>query len=122
MITQNNAKYLDRLDVNHDYQIMRQTHIQVLHEVSLPVEPLSDGWTLNLQWCRYIKPDGTMPMGWRYIYKDHRGCLKPYRGQSRIYGLGVMRSLIGMAVAKGWGDLEGEADSAEGVKPNGQRL
>ena len=62
------------------------------------------GWVLSLQWCIYPHASGIIEQGYRFIWKDQNGNLRPLRGQACIPSLDVVRKLMDKASLKGWGD------------------
>ena len=70
-------------------------------------EELSTGWVLCFQWCTYHYIDGSEEQGYRFIYKDDDGKLKPQRGQARIPSLKIAQRLIKKAIDEGWGRHRG---------------
>ncbi len=78
--------------------------IQVINEVSKEGD---DGWFLCLQWGRYIYDDGRMELGYRFIWRDENGHLRPQRGQACIKSLDIAQELINEARREGWGDDTG---------------
>jgi hypothetical protein len=65
--------------------------------------PAAD-WQLNFQWCRYCHADGTAELGYRFIWTDAQGKLKPQRGQARIPSMRDLESLLAKAKQEGWGN------------------
>jgi hypothetical protein len=78
--------------------------VQVLEEVS---KQMAEGWSLCLQWCRYVYDNGTLQQGYRYIWRRPDNSLQAARGQARIPSITVMKELIARAEAAGWGTHEG---------------
>ena len=66
-----------------------------------------DRWEICLQWGRYIYDDGKMERGYRFIWRDENGHLRPQRAQACIKSLDVAQELIDKARRDGWGDYEG---------------
>ena len=78
--------------------------VQKINEV---IKDWEDGWGLCLQWVRYIYDDGKMERGYRFIWRDDQGKLRPQRGQACIPSLDIAKELIDKARREGWGDYEG---------------
>lgn len=78
--------------------------VQVLEEVS---QQMAEGWSLCLQWCRYVYDNGTLEEGYRYIWRRPDNSLQAARGQARIPSVREMKNLIARAEAAGWGAHEG---------------
>ena len=78
--------------------------VQVLEEVFTEME---GGWSLCLQWCRYVYDNGTLEQGYRYIWRRPNHSLQAARGQARSPSISVMKDLISRAEAAGWGSHEG---------------
>ena len=51
--------------------------IDVIHNVGKEI----DGWELCFQWGLWHFDDGAWRIGFRFIWKDPDGRMKPYRGQ-----------------------------------------
>jgi len=82
--------------------------VQVVEETKLE-KPQYGGWVLCLQWCRYLYDNGTMELGFRFIWRrPESGALQPARGQARIPTLEDAEKLIKVARKKGWGDYIGD--------------
>ncbi len=63
-------------------------------DVGLSGFPTSDGWDLCFQQCRYVYNDGSIEEGYRFIWRDPNGKLRPQRGQARIPSLDVVCKLV----------------------------
>jgi hypothetical protein len=63
---------------------------------------------VELQWCRYLYDDGTMEHGYRFIWVDPDGRLRPQRGQARLPSLELATDLMKRAKAEGWGDYNAD--------------
>jgi len=82
--------------------------VQVVEEAKLE-KPQYGGWVLCLQWCRYLYDNGTMELGFRFIWRrPESGALQPARGQARIPTLEDAETLIAMARNEGWGNYIGD--------------
>jgi len=66
-----------------------------------------NGWKICLQWGRYIYDDEKMELGYRFIWRDENGHLRPQRGQACISSLDIAEELINKARGAGWGGNEG---------------
>ena len=74
-------------------------NVEIIHEVR-EREP---DWNLCFQWCRYRYVDGSPDeMGYRFIWRDPDGNLRPQRGQAVIHSAGQMFHLINLAIEDGW--------------------
>lgn len=60
------------------------------------------GWKLCFQRVTYHYDDGRNENGYRFIWKDDDGNLRPTRGQARIPNAAVLRRLISKAEATEW--------------------
>jgi hypothetical protein len=82
-------------------------YIKVLHEAKIKQ---NTGYTLCFQWgeCRY-PPTKEVEHGYRFIYRDPAGNLRPQRGQARLPSLKLIRKLLETAEEEGWGGYEGES-------------
>jgi hypothetical protein len=76
-----------------------------IHEQT--TRPLSNGWVLCFQWCTYHYIDGSEEQGYRFIYKDDNGKLRPQRGQARIPSISIAQRLIKKAIDEDWGRHRG---------------
>ena len=73
-------------------------NVDVIHEVS-------EDWRderLCFQWCRYKYDDDTNELGYRFIWRDSAGHLRPQRGQAVIYSAAQMFRLVTKAIQEGW--------------------
>jgi hypothetical protein len=70
---------------------------------------LGGGWTLCLQWVKYVYEDGRPPQeGYRFIWRrPGSGNLQAARGQARIPSFKIARELMSKAEKAGWGHFEG---------------
>lgn len=74
--------------------------VEVIHEVS---EHFDSGWRLLFQWVKYVYDDGSQPeWGYRFIWQDPEGKLRPQRGQARIPDAAVLLRLLAAASAAHW--------------------
>lgn len=74
-----------------------------LHEVS---KRYPDGWRLCFQYCRWVYGDDRPDeYGYRFIYRDPQGKLRPQRGGARIEDLKTAEELMAEARSEGWGDF-----------------
>lgn len=55
--------------------------VQVINEIAYDESKVGNDWVLCLQWCRYIYDDGTMQMGFRFIWRRPDGTLQAARGK-----------------------------------------
>ena len=69
-----------------------------------------DKWRLCLQWGRYNFSDGKTELGFRFIWRDENGHLRPQRAQACIKSLDIAQELIDKARKAGWGDYVGGYD------------
>ena len=67
-------------------------------------------WVLVLQYGRYVLDDGEIQEGYRFMYRDPEGKLRPFRAGARIPSLRVARELMKRASDRGWGELDGGED------------
>ncbi|MFZ5768635.1 MAG: hypothetical protein ACOY3F_08065 [Bacillota bacterium] len=84
---------------------MARCRTEVVRETCLPVG--QEGWKYCLQWCRWHHEDDYYEEGYRDIYRDDKGRLRPHRAQARIPNLALLQELINRAKAEGWGELSG---------------
>lgn len=89
-----------------------KARVQVINEVAYDNNAIGKEWVLCLQWCRYIYDDGTMQMGFRFIWRRPDGSLQAARGQARIPDLNIASELMEKAKQQGWGH---NANSSEKV-------
>lgn len=87
--------------------------VQIINEVIEDGKEIGKGWVLCLQWCRYIYDDGTMEMGFRFIWRREDGKLQAARGQARIPDLEAASRLIQKAKDQGWGYNLSESDKID---------
>jgi len=83
--------------------VVKQVSIK-RNEVSVGEANWSKGWVLYLQWCIYPHENGIVEQGYRFIWKDPDGHLRPQRGQACIPSLDIVQKLIDKASQKGWSD------------------
>lgn len=78
--------------------------VEVLNEVKM-ADPSPGGiWNLAFQWCRYVDDGtGSFYFGYRFIWRDENGKLRPTRGQARLHSLVLIRDLLQKAESAGWG-------------------
>jgi hypothetical protein len=62
------------------------------------------GWELCLQWGIYPHANGIIEQGYRFIWKDENGNLRPLRGQACIPSLEIIQTLMDKAKQEGWSD------------------
>jgi len=74
-------------------------NVAVIHNVETAI----GDWTLCFQFCRYNYDNGEWEEGYRFIPRRPDGSLQPARGQARIPSLRILRLLIDLAIAAGWG-------------------
>ena len=85
-------------------------NVKVFSEVKVPQG--LPGWHLCLQWCGWeFRPQRQRDYGYRFIYRDNTGRIRPQRGQASICDLAIMTQLMNMATAAGWGNLSGYSES-----------
>ena len=77
-----------------------QTRVEIIHEVPAPL-PQGE-WVLCFHWCRYWYADGTTEEGYRFMWRDEKGRLKPTRGRARIPSADELEDLIAQAKQAGW--------------------
>ena len=77
--------------------------VQVLNETGLE---MGAGWKVCLQWCRYVYNNGGLELGYRFIWRRPDGSLQAARGQARLPSMAIIRELISMAEAAGWGNFK----------------
>jgi hypothetical protein len=78
--------------------------VQIINEVTT-IYPTDTGeWKLCFQWCLYVYDDGKSHNGYRFIWRDPDGNLKPQRGQARISSLKQAIELFNKAIKEGWGE------------------
>ena len=80
--------------------------VHVIQEVDIEV----GDWRLCFQWGRWDFDDGNSGHGFRFIWRDQAGRLQPYRGQTRIYQVEYIQTLLRMAEEEGW--LQNRAEDA----------
>ena len=74
-------------------------NVEIIHEV----RESGPDWNLCFQWCRYRYDDGSPDeMGYRFIWRDPDGNLRPQRGQAVIHSAAQMFRLINLAIQDGW--------------------
>lgn len=83
--------------------------VDPIHEVGME----SDGWELCFQWGLWHFDDGSTAHGFRFIWRDPDGRMKPYRGQARIFQVEDILELLHRAGSEGW--LRNRAEDAEAV-------
>ena len=76
--------------------------VQILNEVT---KDGGDGGKLCFQHVRYVYDDGTLQMGYRFIWRHPDGKLQGARGQARIPSLKAARLLMEKAEKAGWGGV-----------------
>ncbi|WP_242303343.1 hypothetical protein [Bacillus cereus group sp. BfR-BA-01495] len=87
--------------------------VQVINEIAYDENAVGTNWVLCLQWCRYIYNDGTMQMGFRFIWRREDGSLQAARGQARIPDLDMATTLMQKARDLGWGHNTGNSDKSD---------
>ncbi|GGH16666.1 hypothetical protein [Paenibacillus segetis] len=87
--------------------------VQVINEVAYDPNAVGNSWVLCLQWCRYIYDDGTMEMGFRFIWRRDDGSLQAARGQARIPDLEMVSVLMERAKQLGWGHNSSSEDKVD---------
>ncbi|OMC86937.1 hypothetical protein BK128_09745 [Viridibacillus sp. FSL H7-0596] len=87
--------------------------VQVINEIAYDEEAVGKSWVLCLQWCRYIYDDGTMEMGFRFIWRREDGKLQAARGQARIPNLEMASELMERAKKLGWGHNSSETEKVD---------
>lgn len=87
--------------------------VQVINEIAYDESKVGNDWVLCLQWCRYIYDDGTMQVGFRFIWRREDGKLQAARGQARIPSLEMATDLMNRAKELGWGHNESDADKKD---------
>jgi hypothetical protein len=75
-------------------------------------------WRLCFQRCLYHYDSGDIETGFRFIWMDPQGRLRPQRGQARIPTMADMFKLAKMAEAEGWAPC----DIIDGPAPNVQAI
>jgi hypothetical protein len=77
---------------------------------------LGGGWTLCLQWVKYVYEDERPSQeGYRFIWRKPGGQkLQAARGQARIPSLAIARRLMAKAEKEGWGRFEGPFELESG--------
>lgn len=84
----------------------KQARVKVLHEV--PKNPKENAWTLCFQHVRYEYADDSEQEGYRFIWRRPNGNLQGARGQARIPSVAKLLELVSMAMAEGWGTVNGD--------------
>ena len=96
--------------------------VEVLNEVTT-VDPSPSGtWNLAFQWCRYVDDEGnSFYYGYRFIWQDEDGKLRPTSGQARLHSLTLIRDLLQKAESAGWGshDADTVCDSEQRAVDDG---
>ncbi|PFF33973.1 hypothetical protein CN327_12100 [Bacillus cereus] len=87
--------------------------MQVINEIAYDENAIGTAWVLCLQWCRFIYNDGTMQMGFRFIWRREAGTLQAARGQARIPDLDMAATLMQKAKDLGWGHNTGSSDKSD---------
>ncbi len=59
-------------------------------------------WKLCFQWVEYRYKNKANQRGYRFIWENPDGNLKPYRGQARIPSAEILFDLLGKASKEGW--------------------
>lgn len=76
-------------------------NIEVLESVRSHNE--QDRWNLLFQWVRFhYDNDQKAQQGYRFIWEDPDGNLRPSRGQARIPNAANLLSLVHRATEAGW--------------------
>lgn len=77
---------------------------EIRHETRLPTDDA--GWTLCFQYGTYTYEDRSEDeSGYRFIYRDAEGRMRPQRGQARIPTRSKLDKLLAVATKQGWGDF-----------------
>lgn len=84
-----------------------QNRVKVLHEV--PKKYGNGEWVLCFQHVRYEYVDDSEQEGYRFIWRRPNGNQQGARGQARIPSISKMLELVSMAMAEGWGNINGDA-------------
>ena len=74
------------------------SNFQVKHEVRVVFD---GGWKICLQYG--VFDDDTHHPGYRFIWRDADDVTMPYKGQSKLPSLSVVKILIEKADREGWG-------------------
>lgn len=74
--------------------------IEILEEVTTEYGPRK--WNLCFQKCIYHYENGEDEKGYRFIWRDENGNLRPQRGQARIPDKDTLKDLINEAKKAGW--------------------
>jgi hypothetical protein len=91
------------------------TRVVVFNEAIHPDYP-AGAWRLCLQWVRYMKDDGEIQDGYRFIWRRPDNSLQAARGQARIPSRQDAERLFQMARDGGWGDHVGQQGGGEPVE------
>lgn len=84
--------------------------VEVLNEVKTADPSPGGTWNLAFQWCRYVDDGtGSFYFGYRFIWRDKTGKLRPTRGQARLHSLRLIRDLLHKAESAGWGSHDADA-------------
>ena len=92
---------LNKLNFKKEEHKLATARVKVEEKVHKKLAKHSVLW---LQWCTYEYDDRNSEQGYRFIYSDENGKLRPQRGQARIPSLKIAQELIDKAKRKGWGD------------------
>lgn len=87
--------------------------VQVINEVAYDDKAVGNSWVLCLQWCRYVYDDGTMEMGFRFIWRRPDGSLQAARGQARLPDLKMIETLMEKARQQGWGHNSSQGEKVD---------
>lgn len=74
--------------------------IKILKEV--PKTKIPNAWNLCFQKCIYTYDQKADEEGFRFIWKDEKGNLRPQRGQARIPSNLELQNLLNEAMKDGW--------------------
>lgn len=77
------------------------SRFEVQNEVKHP-ESFGGGWQLCFQAGTYHHDDGEIETGFRFIWRDPAGKMRPQRGQARIPSREHLEHLTSLAEREGW--------------------
>ena len=81
-----------------------RAHVKVIHEVKR--HEVENKWVLCFQYCKYVYDANTSETGYRFIWREPNGNLRPAPGQTRIPKMSDILYLVSKAMEQGWGNLE----------------
>lgn len=85
--------------------------VYVIKETRLYNDP--NDWDLAFQYCNYCYDDGSNEFGYRFIWVDSEGKLRPSRGQARIPSTSDILTLVAKSIAEGWGHPDWDKNQTE---------